>query len=230
MTISNTVRWILIGSAIIFVLVAIICFTVIMFKIQKKRKEIMEDQIKITKEISNKESEKRMIEREDFGQPIFELQELLKKTINHEIVEFCINSCVRNNYKNILLVGNVEPYEVIAISNKANTNIIVKENEFDVKTYNKIKSEKNIVSHNLLIVNDLNENNKFDSIMVLNSIDNFDKLFLNNEKYLKEKGMFIFANTKANKKNVKALTKEIEKFNYRFEVLNWYTGFVTIVK
>lgn len=224
------VRLGLIISVAIIVPIALIFFGVILFKIFKKKKEIQKNNISIENELSTKESEIKMRQRDDYGQPISELQQIIGNTINHEIVEFCINSSIRNDFKTVLLVGNVEVYEAIAISNKANVNVIVRLKEFDIKKYNEIKNKPNIVKHSLLIVSELNENNNFDAIMCLNSTNYYDKIFLENEKYLNKKGMFIFANTKANKSSTKHLIKEVDYLGYRYDNLKWYTGFVVIVK
>ena len=66
--------------------------------------------------------------------------------------------------------------------------------------------------------------------MILNSTNNFDKMFLEWEKFLVKNGMFIIANTKSNKKNIKVLEKVVNNFGYKFEQINWYTGFMIIVK
>lgn len=220
---------VLASSAGIFVLCALIYWIFIFKKVRAKRKEILDNQFKIEKEIENNKGEIAMRSREDFGEPLVDLQNDLGKTISHEIVEFCINSCIRNEFKNILLIGNVEPYEAITISNKSSCVVNVRKNEFDKEKYDEIKKSRSIVRHNINILEDINDA-QFDSIMCLNSTNNFDQLFLKNEKFLREKGMFIFANTKANKSSQKALVREVEWLKYRYDILNWYTGFVTIVK
>ena len=216
-------------SAGIVVLIAIIAFIVIFLKIKKKKQEIALDQIRINQELSLKESEKKMMERKDLGEPLVNLQQVLGQTINHEIVEFCINSCIRNEYKKVLLLGDVEPYEAITISNKANSEIYIKKEDFDETKYLEIKNKIDLVKHDIKLLNKI-EKEKFDSIMVLNSFKDFDNLFLQNEKYLIKNGMFIFANTKSNKKSLKKLIKNLEEYNYRYDILKWYTGFVTAVK
>lgn len=230
MTSVEITRIILVASAVIVVLAAIIALIIIWIKIRKKRKEILEQQINIEKDIATREGEIKMRNREDFGEPISELQKMLVNTINHEIVEFCINSAIRNEYKKILLIGNVECYEAIAISNKADVDVFVRKNEFQFERYKKIVTQGSVVDHRVFVEKEIEQKEGFDAIMCLNSINNLKDLFLNNIHFLKHKGMFIFANTKANKKESKSLIKELENINYRFDVLNWYTGFITIVK
>ena len=227
---NQIIRTILITTVVVAILVAIISFSIIMFKVSKKKKEIRLNQINFEKQLSSKDSEIKMKSRADFGQPIEQLQNILKNSISHEIVEFCINSCIRNNYKNVLLVGNVELYEAITLSSKADVNVYVQSNNFPLEEYENIKNEIIEIKHNLNILNSINEDQKFDSIMILNSTNNFDKMFLEWEKFLVKNGMFIIANTKSNKKNIKVLEKVVNNFGYKFEQINWYTGFMIIVK
>ena len=227
---NQIIRTILITTVVVAILVAIISFSIIMFKVSKKKKEIRLNQINFEKQLSSKDSEIKMKSRVDFGQPVEQLQNILKNTISHEIVEFCINSCIRNDYKNILLIGNVELYEAIALSSKADANVYVQSNDFPLKEYENIKNKIIEIKHNLNILNSINEDQKFDSIMILNSTNNFDKMFLEWEKFLVKNGMFIIANTKSNKKNIKVLEKVVNNFGYKFEQINWYTGFMIIVK
>ncbi|MBR2999193.1 MAG: hypothetical protein IKF44_02235 [Mycoplasmataceae bacterium] len=226
---NQIIRTILITTVVVAILVAIISFSIIMFKVSKKKKEIRLNQINFEKQLSSKDSEIKMKSRADFGQPIEQLQNILKNSISHEIVEFCINSCIRNDYKNVLLVGNVELYEAITLSSKANANVYVQSNNFPLKEYENIKNEIIEIKHNLNILNSISEDQKFDSIMILNSTNNFDKMFLEWEKFLVKNGMFIIANTKSNKKNIKVLEKVVNNFGYKFEQINWYTGFMIIV-
>ena len=135
MTTNQLIRTILITTVVVAILIAIISFTIIMFKVSKKKKEIRLNQINFEKQLSSKDSEIKMKSRVDFGQPVEQLQNILKNTISHEIVEFCINSCIRNDYKNILLIGNVELYEAIALSSKADANVYVQSNDFRLKEY-----------------------------------------------------------------------------------------------
>lgn len=230
MTTNQLIRTILITTVVVAILIAIISFTIIMFKVSKKKKEIRLNQINFEKQLSSKDSEIKMKSRVDFGQPVEQLQNILKNTISHEIVEFCINSCIRNDYKNILLIGNVELYEAIALSSKADANVYVQSNDFPLKEYENIKNKIIEIKHNLNILNSISEDQKFDSIMILNSTNNFDKMFLEWEKFLVKNGMFIIANTKSNKKNIKVLEKIVNNFGYKFEQINWYTGFMIIVK
>ena len=101
-------RTFLIATAIAFPVIALIAFVIILFKIKQKRKEINASQQLIQKELLEKPSEQKMINRADFGKSDVNLQKLLKNSISHEIVEFCINTCIRNEYKNILMISNVD--------------------------------------------------------------------------------------------------------------------------
>lgn len=227
---NNQIRIFLISSICVVATIAIISYIIIFIKIKNKKKEIKQKQQLIESLLVNKESEIKMHTREDFGVGDYQLQNILGTTINHEIVEFCINSCIRNEYKNVLLIGEVEPYETIVLSNKANANVYVQENDFDLNKFEKVKHYENVNLNQVNIVPSISNEIKVDAIMALNSYQDFDQLFLKYNNYLKDSGMFIFANVKSNKKSVKKLIDEAKKLNYRYENINWYTGFVVIVK
>lgn len=227
---NNEIRIFLISSICVVAAIAIISYIIIFLKISNKKKEIKQKQQLIESLLVNKESEMKMYSREDFGVGDYQLQNLLGTTINHEIVEFCINSCIRNEYKDVLLIGEVEPYETIVLSNKANTNVYVQENNFDLNKFEKVKHYKNVNLNQINIVPSISNEIKVDAIMALNSYQDFDQLFLKYNNFLKDSGMFIFANVKSNKKSVKKLIDEVKKMNYRYENINWYTGFVVIIK
>ena len=223
-------RTFLIATAIAFPVIALIAFVIILFKIKQKRKEINASQQLIQKELLEKPSEQKMINRADFGKSDVNLQKLLKNSISHEIVEFCINTCIRNEYKNILMISNVELYESIVLSNKANVNVYVEEENFDINGYQELIKNNDIATHSITLLKNFDKFNSFDAILVLNANQDFDSLFLKYEDKLKNNGMFIVANTKSNKKSLKNLVKEVKKYNYRYDLINWYTGFITIVK
>ena len=223
-------RTFLIATAIAFPVIALIAFVIILFKIKQKRKEINASQQLIQKELLKKPSEQKMINRADFGKSDVNLQKLLKNSISHEIVEFCINTCIRNEYKNILMISNVELYESIVLSNKANVNVYVEEENFDINGYQELIKNNDIAAHSITLLKNFDKFNSFDAILVLNANQDFDSLFLKYEDKLKNNGMFIVANTKSNKKSLKNLVKEVKKYNYRYDLINWYTGFITIVK
>ena len=223
-------RTFLIATAIAFPVIALIAFVIILFKIKQKRKEINASQQLIQEELLEKPSEQKMINRVDFGKSDVNLQKLLKNSISHEIVEFCINTCIRNEYKNILMISNVELYESIVLSNKANVNVYVEEENFDINGYQELIKNNDIAAHSITLLKNFDKFNSFDAILVLNANQDFDSLFLKYEDKLKNNGMFIVANTKSNKKSLKNLVKEVKKYNYRYDLINWYTGFITIVK
>ena len=223
-------RTFLIATAIAFPVIALIAFVIILFKIKQKRKEINASQQLIQKELLEKPSEQKMINRADFGKSDVNLQKLLKNSISHEIVEFCINTCIRNEYKTILMISNVELYESIVLSNKANVNVYVEEENFDINGYQELIKNNDIAAHSITLLKNFDKFNSFDAILVLNANQDFDSLFLKYEDRLKNNGMFIVANTKSNKKSLKNLVKEVKKYNYRYDLINWYTGFITIVK
>ncbi len=227
---NDSIRTGLIISAIAVPAIAVIIFVIILLKVRKKKKEIIANQQLIEQNLQSKSSEKKMIERKDFGESDENLKNILKNSISHEIVEFCINTCIRNEYKNVLMISKVEFYESIVLSNKANVNVYIEEKNFDLKKYNELIENNNISQHKIVIIKNLENIDNFDAILVLNSYENFDSLFIEYENILKENGMFIFANTKSNKKSLKKLVNTIKNYKYRYDIINWYTGFITIVK
>lgn len=227
---DSGIRTILIATAIAFPVIALIAFIIILIKVRQKRKEINASLQIIQSELLHKSSEQKMINREDFGKSDEQLQKLLSNSISHEIVEFCINTCIRNEYKNILMISKVEFYESIVLSNKAQATIYVEEENFDVENYQKLIQNNNVAEHKINILNEVDKLEFFDAILVLNANQDFDSLFLEYENKLKKEGMFIVANTKSNKKSLKKLIKEVKKYYYRYDLINWYTGFITIVK
>lgn len=227
---DSGIRTILIATAIAFPVIALIAFIIILIKVRQKRKEINASLQIIQSELLHKSSEQKMINREDFGKSDEQLQKLLSNSISHEIVEFCINTCIRNEYKNILMISKVEFYESIVLSNKAQATVYVEEENFDVENYQKLIQNNNVAEHKINILNEVDKLEFFDAILVLNANQDFDSLFLEYENKLKKEGMFIVANTKSNKKSLKKLIKEVKKYNYRYDLINWYTGFITIVK
>ncbi len=228
----NNLRLGLMISAIVVVAIAIIAYAIIMFKVFKKKQEIKKTQMMISEEIANKDSEIKMKNREDLGKPITELQDIISNSMSHEIVEFCINTCIRNNYKKILMIGDVGLYEAISISNKAEANITINKNNFDLEKYNEIKNKIEFLNHEINLADEkqIRSIKEYDAVLNLNSIGDFDKAFLDNESLLRNGGMFIFANVKSNKKSAKKLVEEIKHKGYRYDYINWYTNFITIVK
>lgn len=224
---SDGLRIFLIVSAIVISVIALAIFSYLMFKIYKIKKNIKEDRIRIANEISNKEGEKKLVQRNDFGESIFDLKNILPNSIDHECVEVCINSCIRNEFKNALFVGDVGLYELITLSNKANLKSFVEKENWDNQQYQEIK-EKISHNHDIEVIDKVET--KFDSILILNNPNDSTKLFEDYHSFLKEKGMIIVANIKKNKKETKKLIFKINEFKYKYDMLKWHNGFLIIVK
>lgn len=225
---SSGLRIGLFVSSIVVVVFALCFFAYTMVRVAKMKKKLKEDQIKLLDVLAKNEGEQKLIERDDFGESIEELRLYTNESIDHEIVEFCINSCIRNNFKRVLFVGKTGPYELIALSNKANVDVFVEYKNIDYDLFLKAKQSFNL-NHSIEVIHEI-ENSEYDAILSLNSYDNNSQLLDQYEKKLKHRGMFIFANTKNNKKENKFLVTKINKLCYKYDMLKWHNGFVVMVK
>ncbi len=231
MAISELTKNILIYSAVAFVIVALIFLSVILFKVYKIKKTIKKDKMDILNQDSITNAHLKVIQRTDFGEPIFELRDAISNPLDDEIVEFCINTIIKNNFERILMLGNKTSYEIIAISNKSNANIDILSSEFNEAEYNEVLSnEKLNFSHKLSVLKDINKLEKYDAILLLSAKTNWlptYEMYIDN---LREKGMFIIANVTKNKVWKKEIISKISKSNFNYDILNWYKGFILIVK
>lgn len=225
---NNSARVFLFSSAIVVVIIALVIFAFLMFKVYKIKRNLKNERIKIANEISVKDGEKKLIQRTDFGESLSGLKSILDDSIDHENVEICINSCIRNSFKDVLFIGLVGIYETVTLSNKANTISFVQKKDFDLEMYKNVKNKIND-KYSLEILDSMPDR-EFDAIVLLNSFDNFDKYFVDYEKYLKKGGMMIIGNTKKNKKSTKQLVAKINEIDYKYDMLKWHNGFVIIVK
>lgn len=225
---SSGLRIGLFVSSIVVVVFALCFFTYTMTKVVKMKKKLKEDQLKLLDTLAKNEGEQKLIEREDFGESIEELRQKIGESIDHEIVEFCINSCIRNNFKKILFVGQTGPYELITLSNKADVDVFVENSNIDHTIYLEIKKIFN-KKHSVEIIKEV-ENEEYDAILSLNAYNESSQIFERYEKNLKHRGMFIFANTRNNKKENKLLITKIHKLCYKYDMLKWHNGFVVMVK
>ena len=231
MVISELTKNILIYSAVSFVIVALIFLSVILFKVYKIKKTIKKDKMDILNQDSITNAHLKVIQRTDFGEPIFELRDAISNPLDDEIVEFCINTIIKNNFERILMLGNKTSYEIIAISNKSNANIDILSSEFNEAEYNEVLSnEKLNFSHKLSVLKDINKLEKYDAILLLSAKTNWLPTYEMYMDNLREKGMFIIANVTKNKVWKKEIISKISKSNFNYDILNWYKGFILIVK
>ncbi|MGL5617831.1 MAG: BC85_0335 family putative methyltransferase [Metamycoplasmataceae bacterium] len=229
MEVSQLTRDILIYSAIGVVVIALIIVSILFYKVVKIKQSLKKKTLDILTSDSVVEGHLKVIQRPDFGEPLFELRDAITNPLDDEIVEFVINTIIKNNFKNVLMLNNKTPYEVISISNKTGAEINVLGNEFDINQYNDTIAKFNF-DHKLNIWNKINNEEKYDIILLLSSTSNYLPIY---DKYidnLKEKGMFLIANTKKNKLWQKELINKISKTNLNYDILNWYKGFILIVK
>lgn len=224
---NNILRNFLLCSAIVAVAVALIIFSFIIYKVIKIKRKMKQYKLNVLEKISSNDSKQKLINRADFDQSIENLRIETNTNIDYDIVEFCINSCIKNNFKKVLFVGNVGIYEIITISNKAENKAFVEKENFPLEEYIK-NSYKSKYNHDLTIIDKLND--QYDALISINSFNNYSSLFKEYEQFIKNRGMFIFANTKKNKKERKFLINEIHKFKYKYDMLKWNNGFVIVVK
>ncbi|MGL5205331.1 MAG: BC85_0335 family putative methyltransferase [Metamycoplasmataceae bacterium] len=229
MEISQLTRDILIYSVIAVVVIALIIVSIIFYRVIKIKQSLKKKTLDILTSDSVVEGHLKVIQRPDFGEPIFELRDATTNPIDDEIVEFVINTIIKNNFRNVLMLGYKTPYEVISISNKTGAEINVLANEFDINEYNKIIAKFNF-DHNLNVWSKVNNEENYDIILLLSSTSNYLPIYEEYIDNLKEKGMFLIANTKKNKLWQKELIGKISKTNLNYDILNWYKGFILIVK
>ena len=229
MEISKLTRNILIYSVVIVVIVALIILTIILFKVYKIKKTTKKRTLDILNQELVSEGHMKVIDRPDFGDPIIELREIVKSPLDDEIVEFTINTIIKNNFIKILMLGHKTPYEIIAISNKTNSEINILSNEFSVEEYNQIISKVSF-NHKLNILEQINNDEEYDAILLLSSKNSYLPIY---EKYidnLKNKGMFLIANVTKNRVWKREIISKISKSNLNYDILKWYKGFILIVK
>ncbi|MGL6125277.1 MAG: BC85_0335 family putative methyltransferase [Metamycoplasmataceae bacterium] len=229
MEITVLTRDILIYSVVTVAAIAIIIISIILYKVVKIKKTIKKQSLDILSSDSVVEGHLKVIQRPDFGEPIFDLRDAIESPLDDEIVEFTINTIIRNNFKKILMLDYKTAYEIISISNKTGSEINVIGNEFDSQEYKDIISKFNF-DHKLNILEDVNSDEKYDMILLLSSKSSYLPIY---EKYinnLREKGMFLIANVAKNKIWKKELISKISKSNLNYDILKWYKGFILIVK
>ncbi len=231
MIISDLTKNILIYSAVAFVIIALIFLSVVLFKVYKIKKTIKKDKMDILSQESITNGHLKVIERTDFGEPIFELRDAISNPLDDEIVEFCINTIIKNNFEKILMLGSKTSYEIIAISNKSNAIVDILVNEFNEVEYNEVISNKKLnFTHKLNILKEIDKSEKYDAILLLSAKTNWLPTYETYIDNLREKGMFIIANVTKNKVWKKEIISKISKSNFNYDILNWYKGFILIVK
>ncbi|MGL5204635.1 MAG: BC85_0335 family putative methyltransferase [Metamycoplasmataceae bacterium] len=229
MEISELTRDILIYSAIAVVIVALVVVSIIFYKIIKIKQSLKKKTLDILTSDSVVEGHLKVIQRPDFGEPLFELRDAVTNPVDDEIVEFTINTIIKNNFKNVLMLNYKTPYEIISISSKTGAEINVLANELDINEYNELSSKFNF-DHNLNVWNKINITEKYDIILLLASTSNYLSIYEQYINNLKDGGMFLIANVKNNKLWKKELINKISKTNLNYDILNWYKGFILIVK
>lgn len=229
LVLDPVIKNILIYSAVVVVIIAMIIFIFIGYKIYKIKKTIKKQNLEIYSQESVIEGHNRVIERTDLGEPIFEVRDAVAKPLDDEIVEFVINTIIKNKFQNILMLGHKTPYEIIAISNKANVTINMLSSEFNGEEYNKI-NETIIFENSINVLECVDNNIEYDLILLLSSKEPYLPIY---EKYisnLRDSGMFLIAKTDKNRLWKKEIIKKINKNNMKYDILKWYKGFILIVK
>ena len=219
----------LFSSAIVVVIIALIVFLIILIRVYKIKKKLKEEQLNLVNQLAIQAGEQQVLERSDFNQPLNELMDKITNVPDHENVEFCLNSCIRNQFKNVLFISQTTPYEVITLSHKAKAHVFVEKNNFDYSLYLEVNQIFKF-EHQLDLIDALDFNQKYDAILNLSDCTNADLKLEQYWPYLKARGMFIFANTKKYKKDISKLVKKITKIKCKYDILKWHNGFVTIVK
>ena len=207
---NSAIRIGLFSSVIIVVVLAISIFAFLMFRVYKMKQKLRQDQLLLLDQLRQTQS-----------------QNQLSKTLDAEIIEFCINSCLRNQFQKVLLIGPTSPYEALNLAAKAKVAVHVETTNFDHQLYQNLQAVLNY-EHNLKIIGQVQE--IYDAIFNLNYPEAADQLFDKYEGFLKSQGLFVTAQSKKNKLATKKLVQKIMQLNYNYDILKWHTGFVLIVK
>ncbi|MDK2819474.1 MAG: hypothetical protein KFW07_01415 [Mycoplasmataceae bacterium] len=229
MEITKLVRDILIYSAVLVVVIALIIFAIILFKVHKIRMGIKKETLDIISQDSVIDGHLQVVGREDFGEPIYLLRDIVDNPLDDEIVEFSINTIIKNKFEKILMLGHKTPYELITISNKTHTTIDILFDEFNKTEYDDIISKSNY-KHDLRVIDEINTEIQYDVILLLSSRENYLPIYEKHIKNLRKNGMFLIANVTKNKVWKKEIVKKIMKTNLKYDILKWYKGFILIVK
>ena len=226
---SEAGRIALFSSAIVVVVIALIIFGLILFRVHKIKKKIKQEQMNLINQLAIEAGEKAVLARADYDQPLAELKAQISDAPDHENVEFCLNTCIRNKFKTVLFISKTSPYEVITLAHKAQAFAYVEKTNFNYQAYLDVTKIFQF-EHQLEVIDQLNLEQKYDAILNLNDCINADQTLEKYWPYLNENGMFIFANTKKFKTDIKKLVKKISKIKCKYDILKWHNGFVTIVK
>ncbi len=149
--ISSLTWWILAVSILIALIIMFISIIIVRFKISQ---------------IKNKYSNKNII-RKNVGELLWDLKEKSKNPLDDYSMEYSLNTCIRNKYKNFLIKGFIEIYEEETLKKIAKVKKVSKNYQFALinfndKTINEIKkiydnsSKKSLI----LIVNLKNKKTK----------------------------------------------------------------------
>ena len=223
---NSAIRIGLFSSVIIVVVLAISIFAFLMFRVYKMKQKLRQDQLLLLDQLRQTQSQNQLASNEDLV-AITTLQNQLGKTLDPEIIEFCINSCLRNQFQKVLLIGPTSPYEALNLAAKAKVEVHVETTNFDHQLYQNLQAVLNY-EHNLKIIGQVQE--IYDAIFNLNYPEAADQLFDKYEGFLKSQGLFVVAQSKKNKLATKKLVQKIMQLNYNYDILKWHTGFVLIVK
>ncbi len=225
---NPTTRYILISSVFVVLIIGFTAFIILQTKARKLKKQILleNSKLKIDESIS-----KELLERTDVGEMIWELKEQIKKPIDDLSIEYFITNIIRNAYSNIWIEGETEGYEAITIVKKTKANItLLKDSIKDLKKFDKLLKEFKVPQTRIKLVEKKLINDKFDFIILSNTILDFNFAFDNTWTNVSKKGMLIITNCKKPTSNQKELIKYLKLIGARFEHQKIHEGFIIVAK
>ena len=225
---SATTRYILIASVFIVLALGFTAFTILQIKARKLKKQILleDSKLKIDDSIS-----KELWERPKIGEMIWDLKEQIKKPIDDLSMEYFITNIIRNAYSEVWIEGDSEGYEAITLVKKTKANVtLLKDSIKDLKKFDKLLKEFKVPKTRIKLVDKKYIKDKYDFIILSNSISDFNSAFDNSWTNVSKKGMLIITNCKKLTRNQKDLIKYLKLIGARFEHQQIHEGFIIVAK
>ncbi len=225
---SNYVRWGLIVSIFIVLIIGFGIWLFLFLKVKKIRKIQSDNNFE---KLKKDKGAKAALERKFIGEPVYALKNQFKKTMDDLDIDFLISTTIRNEFKNVFIEGNTNGYEIITLALRTKATIIVEEERIiDLNLFKKLLVEFKIPKQKIKIIKAKNIKHKFDLIFITDEVDSLTKTFKTIWMHLNSKGILITNNFKENKKAQKELMKYLKLIGARWEFNKNSNGFIVVAK
>ena len=227
---NHNLRLGLFSSALVAVGLALLSFIIIAIRIYKMRQHLRQHQAQLlpTLPLPSDAPNLPTPDPAAWEQILTKLRATVSPTLAPEVLEFCINSCIRNQFHRVLLTSVTGPYEALALAHLARVSVELEAANFDYQLYHRLQLAVEPPRPVILTCPDAIV--PYDAIFALDQAATALETFVRYEPYLRPKGMMVFANTKAARPAIRPLIKKIQQINYKYDILKWHNGFVIIVK